>query len=177
MSIYSNFERKERDFYPTPKEAVFPLLPFLNEYKTFAEPCAGDGRLVNHIEEMTDLKCSWKSDIHPLDDDIQEADALFITEPLKECDVIITNPPWDRNLLHPMIEHFSLQNETWLLFDANWMHTKQAVPHMKYCSKIVSVGRVKWFGGMSGTMDCCWYQFMYRKNFNDFCDTLFYLER
>jgi hypothetical protein len=46
----SDFERRERDFYPTPYEAVLPLLPHLPERVRFIEPCAGDGRLVRHLE-------------------------------------------------------------------------------------------------------------------------------
>ena len=33
-----------------------------------------------------------------------------------EADYIITNPPWDRKLLHPMIEYFTAFRPTWLLF-------------------------------------------------------------
>ena len=46
MGKRSNFERKPRDFYPTPIEAVYPLLEHLEEDFTFAEPCAGDGALL-----------------------------------------------------------------------------------------------------------------------------------
>ena len=50
----------------------------------------------------------------------------MLTNPLQMADMIITNPPWDTKILHPMIEHFRSQNTTWLLFDADWMHTKQS---------------------------------------------------
>ena len=43
MGKRSNFERREADFYPTPFEAVLPLIPYLRGIRTFAEPCAGDG--------------------------------------------------------------------------------------------------------------------------------------
>ena len=58
-----------------------------------------------------------------------------------------------------MIEHLAEQTPTWLLFDADWMHTKQAMQYMPLCRKIVSVGRVKWFGDTSGKDNCCWYLF------------------
>ena len=58
-----------------------------------------------------------------------------------------------------MIEHFSSVANTWLLFDADWMHTKQSGEYMKHCRTIVSIGRVKWFGGMTGKDNCCWYEF------------------
>ena len=77
-----------------------------------------------------------------------------------ESDFIITNPPWDRKLLHPMIEHFVSLKTTWLLFDADWMHTKQSRPFMSRCRKIISVGRVSWLGnGVSGFDNCAWYEF------------------
>lgn len=168
MGKRSNFERRERDFYPTPYEAVIPLMNHIathdfngNPFR-FAEPCAGNGVLVNHLESFG-LKCYWASDIDPQLDGIVMADALTITNPLQWSDMIITNPPWDRKILHPMIEHFKSQNEvTWLLFDADWMHTKQAIPYIKYCHTIVSIGRVKWVpeSKKTGKDNCCWYKFV-----------------
>jgi hypothetical protein len=60
-----------------------------------------------------------------------------------------------------MIEHFSAMRPTWLLFDADWMHTLQSAPYMKWCRKIVSVGRVKWIpdSTMTGKDNCAWYLF------------------
>jgi hypothetical protein len=51
------------------------------------------------------------------------------------------------------------QKPTWLLFDADWMHTKQSVDYVQYLHKIVSVGRIKWFGNMTGKDNCAWYLF------------------
>ena len=48
MGKRSDFERKPRDFYPTPMEAVKPLIPHMPRKFTFAEPCAGDGALCRH---------------------------------------------------------------------------------------------------------------------------------
>ena len=157
MGKRSNFERNPRDFYPTPKEAVIPLLPHLPEKGLFAEPCAGDGRLIEHIEELTSLSGYWMTDIEPHADFIGNGDAL--TDKIVGCDICITNPPWDRKILHPLIDNLSNQLPTWLLFDADWMHTKQSVPYIKMCSKIVSVGRIKWFGNMTGKDNCAWYLF------------------
>ena len=50
MGKRSNFERIPRDFYPTPLKAVPPLIPYLQGIRSFAEPCAGDGALVRHLE-------------------------------------------------------------------------------------------------------------------------------
>ena len=46
MGKRSAFERRAGDAYPTPIEAVLPLIPHLRGVRNFAEPCAGDGALV-----------------------------------------------------------------------------------------------------------------------------------
>ena len=157
MGKRSAFERKPRDFYPTPKEAIEPLIPHLPKMGLFAEPCAGDGRLIDCIEKLSNLHCYLAIDIEPRRDDVGEGNVLTVD--VNECDLTITNPPWDRAILHPMIEHLSKQKPTWLLFDADWMHTKQSIPYLQYLHKIVSVGRIKWFGNMTGKDNCAWYLF------------------
>jgi hypothetical protein len=62
MGKRSNFERIPRDFYPTPFEAVLPLIPHLGNAKTFSEPCCGGGDLVRHLESF-DLRCAFAGDI------------------------------------------------------------------------------------------------------------------
>ena len=158
MGKRSDFERKPRDFYPTPIEAVYPLLPHLPDRFSFAEPCAGNGALVEHLE--TKGVCMWASDIEPQAEGIHKRsyDELSFDE-LIDSEYVITNPPWDRTILHPMIEFFAPKKKTWLLFDADWMHTKQSRQYMPWCRKIVSVGRVKWFGNMTGKDNCAWYLF------------------
>jgi len=168
MGKRSDFERKPRDFYPTPMEAVKPLLEHLPKDFTFAEPCAGNGALIEHLE--TKGICMWASDIEPQADGIHKNDYSNVGfDELIESEYVITNPPWDRKILHPMIEYFSPKIKTWLLFDADWMHTKQSVPYMNMCSKIVSVGRIKWFGNMTGKDNCAWYLFDKKVN-----NTIFY---
>ena len=157
MGKRSNFKRKLRDFYPTPREAVEPLIPHLPRTGLFAEPCAGNGQLINYIEELSNLHCYLAIDIEPNRDDIGKGNALTID--VNGCDLVITNPPWNRKILHPIIEHLPKQKPTWLLFDSDWMHTKQSIPYMEMCHKIVSVGRIKWFGNMTGKDNCAWYLF------------------
>jgi len=162
MGKRSNFERVERDFYPTPMKAVEPLIPHLYPGSSFFEPCAGDGTLVDHLISLG-FYCSDAIDIEPQAQFIRKEDALTTDGGSGNSDYIITNPPWNRKILHPMIDHFvnKLKKRTWLLFDASWAHTKQSIPYMPYCSKIVSIGRVKWFPGskMAGKDDCAWYFF------------------
>ena len=166
MGKRSDFIRVERDFYPTPEAAVLPLLPHLpiSNHPTrhklkYAEPCAGDGALVKILADHG-LSCSYAGDIEPQADWITKQSARrWRGNP--ETKYIITNPPWDRKILHPMIEHFSAMKPTWLLFDADWVHTKQSAPFMPWLRKIVSVGRVKWIpdSKMTGKDNCAWHLF------------------
>jgi hypothetical protein len=156
MGKRSSFERRERDFYPTPYEAVPPLLPHITS-NSFIEPCAGDGSLVNHFLR-SGLYCARSMDIEPKANFILKEDAMKCKE---VNHMIITNPPWSRDILHPMINHFRNLNDTWLLFDADWMHTKQSAEYMSFCHKIVSVGRLKWIpdSNSCGKDNCAWYLF------------------
>ena len=162
MGKRSNFERVERDYYPTPIEAVIPLMPHLPESFTFAEPCAGDCRLAMHIDTLTNSNAipTLLSDIEPQDEGVEKIDAFDVVIP-GNTDFIITNPPWDRKLLHPMIDKFANIRPTWLLFDSGWMFTKQAKEYLPICEKIVTIGRVKWIEDSKGAGkdDSCWYLF------------------
>lgn len=157
MGKRSLFNRVDKDQYDTPFTAVEPLLDHL-DFETYAEPCAGKGNLVDHLSPY--LSCVWKSDIAPRRDDIFRLDANRFACPFS-ADAIITNPPWSRNILHPLISHFALMRPTWLLIDSNWANTKQAASFLKFCAKIVTIGRVVWIPGtrMSGKDDCAWYLF------------------
>ena len=161
MGKRSSFERVERDFYPTPIEAVFPLSAHLADVSGFYEPCAGDGRLSSHLVSLG-IEVRGQLDIEPMHGDVARGSAFDLCEDdLRGASHIITNPPWDRKILHPMIEHFSSMRPTWLLFDADWMHTKQSAQFMPRLRKIVSVGRVKWIpdSKMTGKDNCAWHLF------------------
>lgn len=164
MGKRSNFERVERDFYPTPIEAVRPLLPHLLPKTRFIEPCAGDGALISHLERYG-YECAMAWDIEPKRQDIWKLNAL--TEIARaslsydDFSCFITNPPWDRRVLHPLILHLSTQAPTWLLFDADWAHTRQAIHYLPRLRKIVAVGRVKWIpdSPFTGKDNCAWHLF------------------
>ena len=158
MGKRSSFERIPRDFYPTPYEAVVPLLAHLPPQSRFCEPCAGDGRLIEHLESAGH-QCVWASDVEPQSERVSSLDVRDIKG---FCtDLYITNPPWERGLLHQIISHLSALAPTWLLFDADWMHTRQSAPFIPHLRKIVSVGRVKWIpdSPFTGKDNCCWYLF------------------
>ena len=118
MGKRSAFERRAGDAYPTPIEAVLPLIPHLRGVRNFAEPCAGDGALVRHLESFG-LCCTHAGDI-AIGQDALACDSLGGVP-------IITNPPWRRDQLHALIGHFMrCAPFCWLLFDANWAHTRQS---------------------------------------------------
>jgi hypothetical protein len=161
MGKRSTFERRLQDAYDTPPEAVAPLIPHLRYLDTFAEPCAGNGSLVRVLEEAG-MSCQLAIDIAPRAIDIDPGDAMNDDDfDGHEAEYVITNPPWTREILHPMIVRFSDKLPTWLLFDADWLHTRQSAPYLPRLRKIVSVGRVKWIPGSKhvGKDNCCWYLF------------------
>lgn len=161
MGKRSDFTRVPRDFYPTPRAAVLPLLPHLRPRTRFIEPCAGDGTLVDILQNAGHW-CVEASDIEPRRKGIFTDDVTTFDwgEPdLIDC--FITNPPWDRRILHPTIANLAPQAPTWLLFDADWSHTVQSIPYLPLLRKIVSVGRVKWIADspFTGKDNCAWHLF------------------
>lgn len=159
MGKRSDFTRRPMDAYQTidPK-AVRRLLPHLHGVRTFAEPCCGEGYLIDHLQSAG-LKCAYANDISV------GSDALATTH-FGPIDAIITNPPWTREILHPMIRHFQSIAPTWLLFDADWSHTGQSAPFLAQCSHVVSVGRLKWIPGtkQTGKDNVAWYRFHAQHN-------------
>jgi hypothetical protein len=155
MGKRSNFERREADFYPTPRAAVVPLIPYIrgSGIRTFAEPCAGDGALVRHLETYG-LRCVYSGEIR------NGEDALEL-DYYNAADCIITNPPYTRPAMHALIEHFQRIAPTWLLIDYDWSATKQAAPFMPCCSDIVVLPRLKWFEDSkdTGKDNHAWYRF------------------
>lgn len=163
MGKRSEFERVERDYYRTfDPRAGEALKPHVDQGDIYVEPCAGDGSLIQNLDKIG-LFCSWASDIKPSADGIMELDGLSERFDHYKAGTkwIITNPPWDRRILHPMITKFQNLRPSWLLFDAGWMFTKQAHPYLDRCKSIVTIGRLKWIEGtsVSGKDDCCWYLF------------------
>lgn len=161
------FEHVPRSYYPTPIKAVEPLIPHLPTHGfTYIEPCVGDGRLVTHLRELAPHgRCVAQWDIEPKEKGTPARDALDVPdEDYREAAWVITNPPWERSVLHPMIDKFSRNCQTWLLFDTNWFFTKQANLLKPFLHKFVTVGRVSWLdNGKGGFDDAAWYLFDLRQ--------------
>lgn len=188
MGKYSDFEEIPKGYYPTPFKGAKPLLPFIRGLK-FVEPCAGDGRLIDHlgkdncvaafdIEPRADYKVghswSYEKDVFDLTlDDLrysippEQTDMITIDEFSQcEADVIITNPDWKNDKasgyqLNRVIMHLSDLKPTWLLLDGNFMFNLKSEHAMDRCSDIVPVGRLKWIDNSphTGKENCAWFKF------------------
>lgn len=158
MGKRSDFPRRPMDGYQTvDPRPVQLLMPHLDGIRTFAEPCAGEGRLVAHLTGHG-LRCSYSGDIQT------GQDALLISrDDCGQPDAIITNPPWTREMLHPLIWHFMRIAPTWLLFDADWPHNVNGgiASLFRHCSHVVAVGRVRWVEDSTkrGKDNSAWYRF------------------
>jgi hypothetical protein len=143
----------------TDPRAVAALLPYLKRdgVARFAEPCAG-ARDLSSALVLAGLNCRVANDISWEDG----KDALtmdFLT--LHSIDAIITNPPWTRQILHPMIVHFCSQAPTWLLFDSDWAYNQKSYALLTMCTDIVPTPRLKWIEGTKHTAkdNTSWYRF------------------
>lgn len=159
MGKRSGFARRPNDYYVTPWEAVRPLLPHLPHRVSFVEPCAGNGALVDHLESVGH-HCVGKVDIAPQREDIRRASAFTIRW-RNPAGLFITNPPWTRAVMHPLLRHLCLQTPTWALFDSDWAYNAQANVLSPYLRRIVAVGRVKWEpeSDSTGKDNAAWYLF------------------
>ena len=154
MGKYSNFDKVDKDFYPTIDPACMtPMFINLNRKSTYAEPCYGNGDLEDMLMETA--HCVWRSDIRKTVGCSKVQDALSITESdLIDADKIITNPPYTRRDLLPMIDHFLTLKDTWLLLPADFMHNKYFSPYVGKCRLILSVGRMYWQDNKSPATNC-----------------------
>ena len=159
MGKRSSFERNPRDYYRTwDTRAVKALLPHLAPGTRFVEPMAGGGTLLDQLV-AAGHECVGAYDIEPQRADIVQSDVFTLT--VDPSAKVITNPAWDRKILHPLITHLSDQAPTILLFDADWIRTKQAIPFLPRLRKVISIGRLRWIEGstMDGKDNCAWFCF------------------
>lgn len=145
------FPKSKRDYYPTvDPDAVKPLLSHIVGIN-YAEPCCGEGHLINLIGDTA--KCKFKSDL------LEGFDARNLTEnDVKDCDAIITNPPYTWSILSDLMDTFWALRPTFLLLPADMMHNKRMAPFVRGCSKIISVGRLYWQENkVKGVDNYAWY--------------------
>jgi hypothetical protein len=158
MGKRSDFERVGKDFYPTIDPTC--LTPFFRSIMSdvnYAEPCYGGGDLE---KLMWFANCVYKSDIENRYVGAIEKDALDLTEEdLSAAEVIVTNPPYSRKILLPLIEHFTSLKETWLLLPADILHNQYFADYVNSARLILSVGRLYWQENrIKGKDNYCWIQ-------------------
>lgn len=144
--------RKKNDFYPTiDPRAIAALVPHVPPGTIYAEPCAGNGDLI-HLLDQAGMVCDWALEIEPQDTGLRNrwpiarGNALQLTAAdMGAAQCLISNFPWSRALLHPLIAHLARLRPVWALHDASWAFTKQAKPFERICTDVVAVGRLRWF--------------------------------
>ena len=174
MSKRSHFDKVPKEFYPTtdPKAVPTKLVEFIRG-KTYAEPCYGNGDLEDLLMDVA--TCEWRSDIRETVGSSKVMDALCLSkEDIARCQLIVTNPPFSRDVLLPLLDHFVSLKPTWLLLPAGYMNNIYFGPYMKGCSRVVSIGRLKWIKGSkhTSTDDFCWY--FWPKGSTGEMETVFY---
>ena len=152
-------DRSKTDFYPTPKEVTIALLKYLKIPKQAViwEPACGEGHMAEAIKELGYKVIS--SDINNMG--YGEVGIDYLTTPKRECDWIITNPPFCESV------NFIKTSITYgvpfaLLLKSQYWHTRNRL-EMFYGFKPKAVLPLTWrpdflFGKKGGapTMDCIW---------------------
>lgn len=140
-----SFERVSRDYYPTidPKAIPPNLLKHIRG-KTYAEPFYGEGDMEDLLMDVA--TCKWRSDIRETVGCSSVRDALTLTSSdLEGCDLVVSNPPYQKDVLLPLLDHLVSLKPTWLLLPSDLMFNGYMAPYMKQCERVVGVGRLFWF--------------------------------
>lgn len=157
----SSAKTNPSDFWPTPPSAVLPLVPHLTLdtlKNAFIEPCAGDGALVDALVAQG-LECVLASDIAPRHTSIIQKDAAKMRL-VSAIYPIVTNPPWARPLLEPILANLVGKAPVWLLLPLDMAANLWTNPYMRHVNKIVPLGRVSWLGnGKAGMENSMWARF------------------
>lgn len=165
MGKRSNFEKNPRDYYRTfdPKAGI-ALEPFVDPKAKYIEPFAGAGDL---IQQLKFADCVLAYDIEPQACMVEQADAFEIgAEDLIDVDLLITNPPWSKDIFHKALDHFVPLIDCWFLMSSGWKQNKGSAEYVnKWLTDIVPIGRMKWIEGSphSSVDDCEWLKFSYWK--------------
>lgn len=150
-------KKNPKDFWPTPYRAVVPLVPHLTPLDVFVEPCAADGQLVRHLLRHLQV-CLSAFDIIPRGGGVQWGDAA--TAEYDRNVQVITNPPFRRSLLEPLLDRWIGFVPCWLLLPSDYAINIWTNPYMRYVDKIVPIGRVSWMNnGVGGMENYAWFHF------------------
>jgi len=161
MLIQSNDDIK-RSYWPTPYEALPVKLRRHLWQICYAEICAGDGRLISHLETFCKARCVFASDINPRTSQIFARNAFSLTKEDIGCSTVVTNPPYGRAFLYHFIDHLLGQGITsWLLLPADFAYRVSSAYVMPYCSRIVAVGPIRFLDcyDSAGEKQYGWFKF------------------
>lgn len=93
----SGYDRVERDWYSTPREATIPIVEYINKNKkspvVIWEPAAGDGAMSDVLKDVGDVS---SSDVQPLAHGIFQHDFYGDFPFASPVDWIVTNPPYGK---------------------------------------------------------------------------------
>lgn len=151
----NNFPKRKSDKYTTWNSKAYPrLLELLPPGTRFAEPCAGDGDMVQHLEDAGHI-CTYAGDIETGQDALEWWDDEHVS------DMIITNPPYTWAILNQLLAHFYKQRPTWCLLPLEFLANQQSAHHMHRCALVVPIPRLKWIKDSrdTGTADHSWFYF------------------
>lgn len=155
--------QRPRGFWPTPLEAVRPLISHLPAEANWIEPCAGAGDLARHLGQLWPAgRLIGAFDIEPQAEGIAVADACALRA---TPDLFITNPPWpvggrrgDPSL--SIIVNLMAQAPSWMLLPWDFGANAYFREVRAACVSVVPIGRVSWLGNGQGGMDnAAWYLF------------------
>lgn len=143
MQYRSGHEARELDVWPTLPQTIRPLLPYLPSGTRFVEPAAGDYRLAAFLEG-NGHECVFASDIEPRHDEVCKRDAATHDFRNYQADMIITNLPYRRDMLQPILKNLIGQLPIWMVIYSGWLDTEWAKPFMEYASHELPIGRAPW---------------------------------
>lgn len=155
----SSENRKGSDYYPTPEDVTQALIDFLQIPKTKViwEPACGEGFMTKVFQNNGYTVISTDLNSYGFEDSTED----FLRGECKECDWIITNPPFSlsEQFIRKCIQH---KKPFALLLKSQYWHSKKRLP--LFCEHKPSwVLPLTWrpdfeFGkrGGSPTMECIW---------------------
>lgn len=151
--------RNKSDYYPTPEDCTITLVDYLNIPKgsTIWEPACGQGHMSRALEQCGYRVISTDIEDYGCGYDVED----FLQSSGKECDWIITNPPF--SLSSQFIEKaISLKKPFALLLKSQYWHSKNRMSLFNK-HRPMYVLPLTWrpdfeFGkrGGSPTMECIW---------------------
>lgn len=154
----SAIDRNSTDFYPTPPDVTYALADYLDlQNRIVWEPACGAGHMSRALSECGAIVHS--TDLHDQGFGVDDVD--FLTAELRDCDWIITNPPFKlaEQFIRRCIEH---EKPFAMLLKSQYWHSSRRRPLFE-SHRPHAVLPLTWrpdfhFGAKGGspTMEVCW---------------------